>query len=97
MPVTLTDVLKKRDQILLLAERYRAENVRVFGSVVRGDLEPWSDIDFLVDPLPGHSLLDRAGLIIALGELLGTNVDVATYSELREFVRSHAQSEAVAI
>ena len=97
MAVTLAEVLQKRDRVLQLAAQYRVRNVRVFGSVARGEMEPWSDVDFLVDPLPGHSLFDRAGLVIALSELLGTSVDVATDSELREFVRSRARSEAVAL
>jgi predicted nucleotidyltransferase len=97
MPVTLADLRRKRDQILRLADRYRVRNVRVFGSVVRGDLEPWSDVDFIVDPLPGHSLFDRAALVVALSELLGTEVDVASESELREFVRARARAEAVAL
>jgi predicted nucleotidyltransferase len=81
----------------MLAEHYRVRNVRIFGSVVRNDLEPWSDVDFMVDPLPGHSLFDRAGLAVALGELLDTKVDVVTERELRDFVRERAQAEAVAL
>jgi len=62
MPISLTELEAKRDEILRLADLHRVENVRVFGSVGRGGLEPWSDVDFMVDLLPGHSLLDRAGL-----------------------------------
>lgn len=98
MPVSLAELRANRDQILRLAERYRVRNVRVFGSVVRGQrLEPWSDVDFMVDSLPGHSLLDRAGLIVALGELLGTPVDVVTERELRAGVRDQAAAEAVGL
>ena len=95
MPATLEDVRRRRGEIIRLAAQYRVRDVRVFGSVVRGDLEPWSDVDFLVEPLPGHSLFDRAGLIVALSELLGTKVDVASERELREYVRDRARAEAV--
>lgn len=49
MPVSLAELRDKREQILRLAERYRVSNVRLFGSVVHGRLEPWSDVDFMVD------------------------------------------------
>ncbi len=97
MPVTLTELREKRELIVELARRYRAGNVRVFGSVVRGELEPWSDVDLLIDPLPGHSLFDRAGLTVDLRDLLGSPVDVVTDAELREYVRERARAEAVAL
>lgn len=97
MPVTLAALRDKRAQILALADQYRVRNVRVFGSVVHGGLEPWSDVDFLVDPVPGHSLLDRAGLVVALRELLGADVDVVTERELRAYIRERASTEAVAL
>ena len=62
--------------------RYRAEhgafNVRVFGSVARGEADEKSDIDFLVDMEPGRSLLDMGGLLLDLQDLLGREVDVVT-------------------
>jgi uncharacterized protein len=97
MPVSLSELRAKREQILQLASQYRVRNVRVFGSVVRDDLEPWSDVDFMVEPLPGHSLLDRAGLVLALRELLDTQVDVVTERELRDYVRAEAAREAIAL
>lgn len=95
MPVTLADVRRRRAEILRLAEQYRVRNPRVFGSVARNDLEPWGDVDFLIDPLPDHSLFDRAGLRLALRELLGTEVDVVAERELRDYVRNRAHAEAV--
>lgn len=97
MPVSLADLRAKREQILRLAALHRVSNVRVFGSVARGALEPWSDVDFMVEPLPGHSLLDRAGLVLALKELLGAEVDVVTERELKDYVRPRATREAVAL
>jgi len=68
----------RRDEILRLAFRHGANNVRVFGSVARGDTGPNSDIDFLVDMELSRSLLDRAELAQGLRGLLGREVDVVT-------------------
>jgi predicted nucleotidyltransferase len=97
-PPTLAGLRGHRAEILRLTERHRVRNVRVFGSVARGEPpEPWSDVDVVVDPLPGHSLLDRAGLIVALAELLGAPVDVVTERELRGDVRDRVAAEAAAL
>ena|SRR5947209_19129951 len=85
----------KRDEILLLAARYGARKVRVFGSVARGDADERSDIDFLVDLEPGRSLFDLGGLLMSLEELLGTHVDVVTEKGLRPRVREAVLSDAV--
>jgi uncharacterized protein len=66
----------KRDEIIRLAARYDARNVRVFGSVVRGEERPDSDIDFLMEFGPNTSLLDHAAIIRELEDLLGCKVDV---------------------
>ena len=85
----------KRDQILRLAGRYGAHNVRVFGSTARGDNSPASDIDFLVDLDPDRSLMDLGGLLMGLQELLQARVDVATEGMLRPKVRQRALVDAV--
>ena len=77
----------KRDQIFQLAGRYGAHNLRVFGSIARGDNSPASDIDFLVDLDPDRSLMDLGGLLMGLQELLQVRVDVATEGMLRPKVR----------
>lgn len=92
--VTLDDLRARRDDILMIAERHGARNVRVFGSVVRGDAGPKSDVDFLVDMESGRSLMDRARLLVELQELLGCAVDVATEPSLRRRVRERALEEA---
>lgn len=84
-----------RGQILRIAGDRGATNIRVFGSVARGDTRPDSDVDFLVDMEPGRSLLDRAGLMAELQELLGRHVDVATVATLLDRVRERALREAV--
>jgi len=86
---------EKRGEILRLAARYGAANVRIFGSVARGQAGPESDIDFLVDMEPGRTLFDLGGLLYELRELLGMPVDVVPEKGLREHVRSNIIREAV--
>ena len=93
--VTLDELQARRDEILMIARKHGAGNVRVFGSVVRGEAGAASDVDLLVDMEPGRNLLDRAGLLVDLEELLGCGVDVATQSSLRDHVRDRALEEAV--
>jgi hypothetical protein len=72
-----------REEILAAARGRGAHNVRLFGSLARGDAHAGSDVDFLVDFEPGRSLLDVSGLILDLEELLGVRVDVVEASALR--------------
>jgi predicted nucleotidyltransferase len=85
---------QKKQDILRLAATYGARNVRIFGSVVRGEAGLGSDIDFLVDMEPGRTLFDLGGLLFELQELLGGAVDVVPEGELRENVRSQILKEA---
>ncbi|MEW6141065.1 MAG: nucleotidyltransferase family protein [Thermodesulfobacteriota bacterium] len=71
-------IKEKREEILKIAALHGARNVRVFGSVARGDACASSDIDLLVDMEPGRSLLDRGELVADLRDLLGRKVDVVT-------------------
>lgn len=94
--MSINELLKeKRSDILRLAGKYGASNVRVFGSVARGQAGPESDIDFLVDMEPGRTLFDLGGLLYELRELLGISVDVVPSKGLREHVRSNIMKEAV--
>ncbi len=86
---------EKRDEILSLATKYGAFNVRIFGSVARGEETADSDVDFLVELEPGRNLLDRIALIQDLEDLLGRKVDVATVKGLREYFRDRILNEAV--
>lgn len=83
-----------RDRILNIAATHGAFNIRVFGSVARGQDDSASDIDFLVDMEPGRTLLDRAALLVALQDLLGRRVDVATERSLKDRIRQRAIREA---
>jgi hypothetical protein len=92
----LDEVLKdKREDILRIAARHGARNVRIFGSVARGEADDQSDIDILVEMEPGRSLFDLGGLLMDLQDLLGRKVDVVTEKGLRERVRERALKEAV--
>jgi uncharacterized protein len=84
-----------RSEIMRLAKKHGAGNVRVFGSVARGAADAASDIDFLVDMEPGRSLLDLGGLLSDLEELLGLPVDVVTEPALKERIRPRVLREAV--
>ena len=74
-----------------------ARDIRVFGSVARGEEGHESDIDFLVALEPGRTLLDLARLEVRLEDLLGRHVDVVTEDGLREPLRSTAVREAVRV
>lgn len=87
----------RRDEILRIATRYGARNVRVFGSVARGEADERSDVDFLVDMEPGRSLLDMGGLLMGLRALLERDVDVATERGLKSRLRARVLAEAVVL
>jgi len=74
---------------------YGASNVRIFGSVARGEAKPDSDVDFLVELESSRSLLDHVALIQDLEDLLGRKVDVATDKGLRERFRDRILKEAL--
>ena len=85
---------KYRNQILNIADKYKADNVRIFGSVVRGENSDDSDIDLLVHFKEGASLLDESGLDIDLNELLGCRVDVISDRAIRSEFKSFILSES---
>lgn len=93
---SLSELRSKRGPILRLAARHGARNVRVFGSVARGEARRDSDVDFVVDLDAGHSVLDLAELIVDLEDELGRSVDVV---ELRtpSAVADRIRREAVAL
>lgn len=88
---------EKRDEIMALAAKNGAYNVRVFGSIARGEATEASDIDLLVDMEAGRSLLDVAGLLIDLEALLGRKVDVVTTKGLKHSIRDTVLKEAIAL
>jgi len=86
---------KKRKEILSMATKHGAYNVRIFGSVARGKAKPDSDVDILVEMEKGQSLLDLGGLLMDLQELLDRKVDVVTEQGLRPRIRDRVLREAV--
>jgi predicted nucleotidyltransferase len=96
--MSLNELLQSnREEILRIAAQYGASNVRIFGSVARGEADEKSDIDLLVNMEPGRSLLDLCGLLIDLEELLDCKVDVVTEKGLRDRIRERVLKEAVAL
>jgi predicted nucleotidyltransferase len=92
---TYSALQSRRDDILSIAARHGAHNVRVFGSVARGEARSDSDMDILVDMEPGRSLFDLGGLLYDLQALLGVDVDVVTEKGLRPRIRAQVMREAV--
>jgi hypothetical protein len=90
-------LMAQREQVLAVAERRGARNVRVFGSVARGDDGPTSDVDLLVDLDDGVSLIGLAGLQNELSDLLGVSVDVVPASMLKPRLRDRVLNQAVPI
>ena len=88
---------ERRNEILRIAAQYGAHNVRVFGSVARGEADAASDIDFLVEMEPGRSLLDLGGLQAELEALLRCRVDVVTEKGLKTRIRGRVLAEAVSV
>jgi uncharacterized protein len=84
----------KRAEILAIAARHGARNVRVFGSFARGEAHPGSDVDLLVQMEPGRSLLDLSALHQDLRDLLGREVDLVTEASLYWLLRRRILREA---
>lgn len=85
----------KREDILRTAVRHGAYNVRVFGSVARGEADAESDIDLLVDVEPGRTLFDISELLMDLQEMLGHNVDIVTEKGLHSRIHERVLKEAL--
>ena len=94
--MSIEDLLKyKRQEILNIASRHGARNVRIFGSIVRGEARPESDLDLLVEMEEGRSLMDHVALLQDLEDLLGCKVDVVSEKALHWYVRNRVLAEAV--
>jgi predicted nucleotidyltransferase len=94
--MTLEELLKKkREAILRICAKYGARNVRVFGSVARGEVDEQSDIDLLVEFDPERNLLDHAALWLELQDLLGCKLDVVSDRGIKPRVRERVLREAI--
>ncbi len=96
--MTLAQLLgDKRQDILRLAAQHGATNVRVFGSLARGEARPDSDVDILIALDPDRSLLDLVALKQDLEDLLGCKVDVVTEAAVSRYIRPQVLQDAVAL
>ncbi|MGE0387846.1 MAG: nucleotidyltransferase family protein [Gammaproteobacteria bacterium] len=86
---------RRREEILAVAARHGAQNIRIFGSVARGEADERSDIDLLVDMEQGRTLFDMGGLQIELEALIGRPVDVTTERGLKHRTRVRVLQESV--
>jgi len=86
---------EKRSEILRICAKHGARNVRVFGSVARGEADEQSDIDLVVEFEPGRSLLDHAALWLELQEILGCKVDVVSARGIKPRIRERVLREAI--
>lgn len=96
-PRTLKELRAMRKKILALAAKYGATHVRVFGSVARGDAQPRSDVDFLVDFPRNQSVFDLVGLWQELTELLGCEVDLLVATQSDDPLMRSAHEDAVVL
>lgn len=98
MGLGITELLAdKKEQILDIAAQHGAYNVRVFGSVARGEATQNSDIDFLVDIQPERTLLDRIALMQSLAKLLKRKIDLTETNSLHECIKERVLKEAVSL
>lgn len=94
-PVKIEELLKtKREQILELCQKHGVYDLRVFGSLARGEESEQSDVDFLVEVGPVHSPWFPAGLVADLEDLLGVPVDVVTQDSLHWYIKDRVLEEA---
>jgi predicted nucleotidyltransferase len=93
--ITKADIMKHRGQIMEIADRYGAFDIRLFGSVARGDTDEASDLDLIVRFQPNRSLLDHGGLLMELRELLGISVDVIDDQTMRPRFREQVMKDAI--
>ena len=92
--IALKSVRDRRDEILKIADQFGARDVRIFGSVVRNDAREDSDLDLVVRFDANRSLMDHAGLVVELEDLLGIKVDVIDADGMQPRFRSIVEKEA---
>jgi hypothetical protein len=93
----MEELRRRRHEILAIASAHGASNVRVFGSVARGEQDDDSDLDLIVDMDEDRSLFDLGGLAFDLEELLGCAVDIGLDDSFDAPLRERVLAEAVAL
>jgi predicted nucleotidyltransferase len=96
-PAIVDSVREKREEILRIAAKHGATQVRLIGSVARGEARPDSDIDLLVTWAEGTSLFDHAALMLELESLLGRKVDIASDGWVKPSIRESVYRDASAL
>ena len=95
--ITSTSLRDKRDKIIKIAALYGAHDVRIFGSVARGEAQQSSDLDVLIKLEAGRSLLDLVAIKQDLEDLLGCSVDVVTEDAVSPHIRDQVLKNAVSL
>jgi predicted nucleotidyltransferase len=95
--VKIEELKEKRGQILIIAKRYGAQRLRVFGSLARGDSGRESDVDFLIELETGRSLLDLIAMKQDLEDLLQRKVDVVTEGAVSPYIRDEIVTQAISL
>jgi len=93
----LEQLQQKKPELLKIAEKHGVSNIRVFGSVARGEERPYSDIDLLVHMYKGKDLFDLIGFKIDAQEMLGHKLDVLSYGGVHRLLCDRIYSEAVSL
>jgi uncharacterized protein len=93
--VTVAELRAHRDEIARIGSRYGISDIRVFGSVARGDARDDSDLDLLVEIAPGRGYFDLAGFALDIEQLLGVYTEVATAHGVKPRIRSKVLAEAI--
>ena len=96
-PTVRESIREKREAIIRIAARHGATQVRLIGSVARGDARPDSDVDLLVTWTEGSSLLNQAALMLELEGLLGRKVDIASDGWVRPSIRESVYRDVIAL
>ena len=96
-PTVGDTIREKREAIIRIAGRHGATEVRLIGSIARGEARPDSDVDLLVTWNEGSSLLDQAALMLELEKLLGRKVDIASDGWVKPSIRASVYRDAIAI
>lgn len=96
--MSISSIIKnKREDIMNIAQKYGAKNVRVFGSMARSEEDMDSDLDIIVEMESGSSLLDIIAIKQDIEELLGRKVDVVTEASISPYIRDAVLKEAVSL
>lgn len=93
--VTVAELRAHREELARIGARYGISNIRVFGSVARGEADGRSDLDLLVEVAPGHGYFDMAGFALDVEDLLGVFTEVSTVNGLKARIRDKVVAEAI--